>query len=104
LAVKVMELDFDCLECDDILKRERGCEKDGIVPFYFEDEKYFRCPLKLISPLSWEYLRAFSFYQKNILPQGKGWLEESQKFLDAMIILENEFKRLEIGELKKKKR
>ncbi len=40
-------------------------------------------------PLSYEYIKAFNFYQKSILPHNKGWLEESEKFLEAMTIIEN---------------
>jgi hypothetical protein len=97
-------MEFNCRECDDILKKERGCETDGIVPFYINEERYFKCPIKLITPLSWEYLRAFSFYKNNILPHGRGWLEESQKFLDAMIILENEYKKVELEKIERKKK
>lgn len=95
---------FDCHECDEILQEERGCEEKGIVPFYIEQEKHFRCPLKLITPLSWEYIQAFNFYQKSILPNGDCWGRESQKFLDAMIVLDNECKENEAEEIKKRKR
>lgn len=74
-----------------------------MVPFYIEDEKYFRCPLKLITPVSWEYMRAFSLYQKGILPNAQGWLNESQKFIDAMVIIENEIKRSEIESVENKR-
>jgi hypothetical protein len=51
--------------------------------------------LKLITPVSLEYIRAYNFFEKSILPQGRGWVQESKKFLDAMIVLENEIRRLE---------
>jgi hypothetical protein len=93
---------FDCHECDEQLQKERGCIEKGIVPFYIEDERYFRCPLKLITQISWEYIQAFNFYQKNLLPNGR-WPDESQKFLDAMVLLDNEYKKNEIEAIKRNK-
>ena len=95
---------FDCHECDDQLKKERGCTERGIVPFYIGEETYYKCPLKLITPMSMEYVRAFSFYQKAILPHDQGWTKESKKYLDAMIALENEVSRLEQEKMKKLKK
>ena len=101
MAIKVQGWNFDCHECDETLQKERGCEAPGIVPFYIEDDKYFRCPLKLITPVSWEYIKGFSLYDKGILPNGFGWINESQKFLDAMVIIENEMARMELEAAKK---
>lgn len=102
MAVEILQLNRDCLECDDTLKKERGCETTGILPFYIGEEKHFRCPLKLINSISWEYIAAFSLYQKSILPNGKGWMNESQKYLDAMTVLDNEIKKIEAQQSKKK--
>ena len=71
------------------------------MPFYIGEERYFKCPLKIISDISWEYIEAFALYQKSILPNGKGWIEESQKYLDAMFILDKEIKQRENEETKK---
>jgi len=90
MAVEVLaESDYDCQACDDRLKLERGCEQRGQVPSYLGDEPIYRCPLKLISPLSFEYVRAFAFYSKGWLPNDKSWQMETKKFLDAMIVIEN---------------
>ena len=50
------------------------------MPFWVDGEMVFRCPLTFITPFSWEMIKAFSFYEKAILPNGKGWIEESNKF------------------------
>lgn len=97
----MLQKNLDCHECDDILKKERGCTTTGIVPFYIGEERYFKCPLKIITIISWEYVTAFALYQKSILPNGGGWINESQKYLDAMIILDNEFKKIENENAKK---
>lgn len=86
----MQDINFNCHDCDDKLKEERGCEKGGTVPFYIEDEVFFRCPLKIITPLSWEYIKAFSFYRNRILPNHANWADESNKFLSAMTIIENQ--------------
>ncbi len=93
---------LDCHTCDDKLKEERGHDKDGIIPFYVGGERGFRCPLTLVTPLSWEYIKAFGFYEKGYLPNGKAWTEESNKFIQAMMVLENEFNRWKNQESGKK--
>jgi len=95
------EKDFNCRTCDDVLKRERGCETEGVVPFYIDGERYFRCPLKLITPLSYEYISAFRFYDKGMLPQGKGWAHEAKKYLEAMAVVDNAVNDIEIRQAKK---
>ncbi len=67
-------------------------------------EMVFRCPLKLINGITWEYVKAYRFYKKGLLPNGKSWQDESQKFLDAMVVLENEVSRVEKEEMKARKK
>jgi hypothetical protein len=90
------EWDFDCQSCDDVLKRERGCEGRGILPFYIDNERIFRCPLKLITKISMEYIQAYAFFDRSILPNGKGWNQESHKFMQAMTIIGNQIKKTEL--------
>lgn len=94
--------DLNCAECDEKLKKERGCVEKGIMPFFDDTGPTYRCPLKQISALSWEYLRAFSFFQKGFLPNGSGWGNESDKFLEAMQYISNRVSDIE-DELAKKK-
>lgn len=82
---------LDCRSCDDTLKAERGHDKDGILPFIVDGKRVLRCPLTFITPVSLEYLRAFSFFEKGFLPNGTAWMNESRKFIQAMMILENLF-------------
>lgn len=80
---------FDCQKCDEKLKEERGHYKDGIVPFWVQGKVIRRCPLTLITPLSYEYIKAFSFYESGFLPNGNGWINESHKVIEAFIIITN---------------
>jgi len=104
LAVRVLDFGLNCQECDAKLKRERGCECNGLIPFYIEDKQFFRCPLKLIDELSWQYIRAFGLYQKDILPNGSGWLNESDKYLSAMMVISNEFNTMQQEKAKQRQR
>lgn len=51
----------------------------------------YKTPKEIITPLTWEYLRAHNFYQKGFLPNGRGWVNESNKCIQAIEILDNEF-------------
>lgn len=86
---------LDCTTCDDKLKEERGHDKKGIIPFLVGGERVFRCPLMLVSSQTWEYITAYGFFEKNILPNGNCWGDETNKFNEAMTILGNEFKKAE---------
>jgi len=94
-VIQVSGLGLDCHSCDEHLKRERGCDAEGILPWRIGSETYTRCPKKLITAESWQYLQAFGFYKNGIMPHGKGWRREPQKFLDAMSIIENEVAKIE---------
>ena len=85
---------LDCHTCDDTLKKERGHDERGIVPFWVDGKQVFRCPLTFITPLSWEYIKAFSFYEKNLLPFNLAWNEQPNKYIQAMIVLQNAFQRI----------
>lgn len=94
---------MDCQTCDDVLKKERGCAGKSLAPHYIGDETYWRCPLKIISGISYEYIRAYAFYKKGIMPNGGGWVSESDKFLSAIAVIENEISHMEQEMLKKNK-
>lgn len=65
------------------------------MPFRVNEEIVYRCPIKLVNPLSWQYIRAYTFYKNKMLPAGKGWLDESDRYLDAMILISNELNRMD---------
>lgn len=82
---------LDCHSCDDGMKSERGHYQDGSIPFLVDGKRIFRCPLTMITTLSYEYIRAFRFYEKGSYPNGVVWRKESNKYIQAMMILDNEF-------------
>ena len=99
-----MQLRFDCRECDEVLKKERGCGEKGIIPFEVDGERVFRCPLKLVTDHSWSYIEAYHFYKKSLLPNGQSYIKETRKYIDAMMTLDNEYSKIEEAEMKKVKR
>ena len=88
-------MDLNCQECDAVLKRERGCVKKGLIPFTIDGAVHFRCPIRLVNRMSWEYIRAYSLYKKGITPNGKGWLKESEKYLNAMGVIDSEIAKMQ---------
>jgi len=57
---------------------------------FFAKGWIYKVPIELITPLSWEYIRAFGFYEKSILPNGHGWLHESDRYLEAMQLIDHQ--------------
>lgn len=86
---------LDCHTCDDKLKEERGHYKEGFIPYLIDKKRVFRCPLMMITPLSYEYLKAYSFYEKGSYPNGVAWTHEGNKYIQAMMILNKQFRKLE---------
>lgn len=74
---------------------ERGHYKDGSMYFWIGRQQVKRCPLTFISSISWEYIEAYRFFEKGIIPNGLGYRKESNKFIQALGILANEFARWE---------
>ncbi len=62
----------------------------------------YRKPSEIITPLSWEYIKAFSFFERSILPNGNGWINESNKYTEAMMVIDNEFGRIKNETARKK--
>lgn len=99
-----MQLGFNCRECDETLRKERGCTENGIMPFDVGGERTFRCPLKLVTEMTWLYVEAYTFYKKSLLPNGSSYLRETQKYIEAMMVLDGEYARIEAEQMEKAKR
>jgi hypothetical protein len=87
---------LDCRSCSEGQKIERGCEADSPVPgiWKLDDWEFQRCPRKIISGVSLEYLTAYFFFGKGFLPNAGGWLDQPAKFVQAMIVVEREVARV----------
>ena len=95
MAVRVLDMKLNCQDCDKAMKKERGCTGKGQVPFDIDGETHFRCPIKLVTVQSWQYIRAYAFYKRGILPSGKGWIHESDKYLTAMTTIGSEVSKMQ---------
>ncbi len=73
------------------------------MAFYIDNEKVMQCPLSSIKSESLEFLNAYNLYRIGILPNGKGWLEESKKFLQAMKVIDNTMQEQEKKSIDKNK-
>lgn len=74
------------------------------MPFIIDGERVNRCPLKLATDITHRYIEAYGFYRKNMLPNGVSYLNESQKYIEAMNVLDNEYSRLESEQIEKSTR
>ena len=108
LAVWLGTYELDCHACTPDLKVDFGCEEDSPIPgiWHLDDWEFQRCPLKVVTQQSAEYIRAYNLFKTGFLPNSGGWMEQSLKFLEAVEIIERELDRIQekkIEEAKRKK-
>ena len=86
------EFKLDCQTCTDGKKVEKGCEKDSPIHgrWQIDDWKFSRCPLKMITRQSMQYIKAYNMFDKGYLPNAGGWLNQPVKFLMAINVIEEE--------------
>ena len=86
------KLDLDCKTCTKEQKEERGCEHDSRVPKRWQvgDYVFQRCPIKEVGSDFFWYIKAYNFMEKGILPRQGGWLDQSNKFIEAMVFIQGE--------------
>lgn len=87
-------MDLDCQTCTDQQQVVRGCiEETGQL--YVNGEVYKRCPLKIVPHYIYDYIKAYKMYKDGYLPNGKAWLDESNKFIESLSIIEKEINEIE---------
>ena len=90
------ELKFDCRFCNDAQKKERGCiEKAHYPVFDLDGEQFFSCPVKMMTKTTGRMLRMYKFFKDGFLPNCGGVLEQPQRFLDAIQIIDSELSEIE---------
>jgi hypothetical protein len=99
-------MQLDCRKCSDQDKAELGCEEESIVPggvisITSENLNFTRCPLKIVTSVSLEYLRAYRYFSKGYLPDEGGWRDQSAKFLHAMDIIDSELGKIQEEEIRR---
>jgi len=88
------------------LREIRGCESDASVPVWKNEqgEVEYRCPVAALTVGTLEMLRLYTFYNKGFLPNEGGVLRQSNKFIQAIQVLEDavaRFQKIEEDRLKK---
>lgn len=69
---------------------ERYKDKDHPIKGRWEVEqwKFNRCPLTYVPNTVWVWVKAYNFYKSGILPNGNGWLKETNKFIEIILFIE----------------
>lgn len=89
-------MNLDCQSCTDSQKEVRGCIKKSSTPvFNLDGEDYFRCPLKIVTKRSIEYVRFYNFYREGYLPGKGGILDQPGKFIDVMEAIDGAIREME---------
>lgn len=81
-----------------------GCKDDASVEWQIRNWTFKRCPIKLITQETEQYIRAYNLLQLGGWPYSTGWLRNSHKFVEAVSIIDSEIKRLEWEKIKKMKK
>lgn len=68
----------------------RGCyEEVEASEFEFEGEILKRCPLKLVTHISKRFLRFYRFMEKGFLPNPGGILDQPNRFIEAISVIDD---------------
>lgn len=68
-----------------MVRQARGCETETEYPIYTLDGVDIRrCPLRLITPESIEYLKLYAHYKLGHLPNEGGLYDQPLKYIQAM--------------------
>lgn len=76
-------------------------DKDSPIPGHWQirEWKFQRCPLVYVDESIFWFIRAHGFLQHGILPNEGGWLNQTNKFIQAMSYIDKIH-----GEIKEKER
>jgi hypothetical protein len=89
-------MELDCLNCSDEQKRDKGCFEDSPIPERWQVEDYYfqRCPLKVITKQSREFLNAYRLFKLGYLPDSGSWRKQSYKYTEAMLLIDTEISKI----------
>lgn len=98
MAIHSVSIELDCRKCSEEQRRDKGCQEDSPIPERWEVEGYTfqRCPLKLITADTNEYLKAYRLLKLMGLPNPGTWREQPYKFIEAMLIIDDQIKKIEV--------
>ncbi len=89
MAVELGRLKLDCRSCSDEAKIKNGCEYDSPIPGAWKvgDYEFQRCPKKIITLQTVEYIRAYNLYEKGILLNPGSWNEQPIKYQEVIRLI-----------------
>lgn len=92
MAVWIPYWDLRCEKCSDSQKLFNGCEDKPTIEGRWQIREYDfdRCPLKLIDRKTTAYIEAYNYLQKGIMPYASGYKNNSNKYVEAMRVIDNE--------------
>ncbi len=92
MALNLSRYNLDCNACNEYQKEDRGCIKDSPIPGRWKvgTKEYNRCPVKLVNAESNIWINTYNFMEKGILPRYGGWLDQTNKFVSVMSLINSE--------------
>jgi hypothetical protein len=74
---------LDCVRCAGSNERCPVCNGSGI-------EKFYRCPLRLLTPETAKFIKYYKLFKQGFLPVEGGLLNQGNTFLQAIEVFNNE--------------
>jgi len=93
---------YNCSDCNEITKREWGCDEPvERVLYKIDGEEYHQCPRKLLDDSAYHWLRLFIHYLNGFLYFPGGIANQPNIYLQVMEFLLNEKRKREKEEIEK---
>ncbi len=85
------------------MKKSRGCEQEVLGnEFEFDGESLRRCPLRLVTKQSMDYIRFHNYMEKGFLPNDGSILNQPNKFLEANDVIDSALAKMDEEKRNKK--
>lgn len=106
MAIWTAQWDLRCEKCSDGQKKFNGCDEDSHIPerWQVREWSWQRCPIKLITETTSCFINAYSFLQKGILPYHQGYKRNSNRYVEAMQIIDKEVKGMAMDVMRKQQK
>lgn len=88
MAVYAVSNGVDCRTCFSGLQKQRGCNEPIDRKIKVGRFESYRCPRVYLKGEVFNYIDAYEFYQKGMLPHEGGYLKQPMKFMQAMRIID----------------
>lgn len=80
-------------------------DKDYPIPnrWVIGEYSYSRCPKSQVEPDIYWWIKAYDCYKNGVLPNVGGWLDQSNKYLEIMVFINNQISQHEREKCQKTK-